>query len=494
MKSSLYFLCLLLLSSILMHGQEKQKVVFCADLSAGNYTWGNGESYSWRDVDDLWTLIWLLQQDNIEVVAILVSYGNTFCDGYVLGDPCPTECPIVEQNANVTREFVALANSDVPVYVGSICEFDETMETPAGTAAVIEMIRGLDSVDILAIGPATDPAYMVRDLNDSGEIDKIDRIIIEMGMFGVWAGEGAFDINDIEVGDANFLNDPDAVTWLVEDAPSRPPFRFVPFNTVRFGLVTPPMIDSLWQINGPVSSRVANLSQSWQAHWMSVLSEQGFHLWDLVCALCMPADGVSTDTITVYPEIESIDVNGVPTETIQLKEDGTTGSNVNGVDTCVTRINSIGSPQLFPEATFTSYPEDVGSPSSFATISQLGFNAILSLDKIAEDNNIGTGQFGILENLFALSDTIRLSSWFSQFSIEPAPWIYQFDLGFLFLSGEDETSVWMYDNTSQGYLWTANSLYPFLYRDSDQTWYYFLETVDGVRYFQDLSNDSTVTF
>ncbi|WOO42211.1 nucleoside hydrolase [Rubellicoccus peritrichatus] len=490
------FLCFLLffLLSLSLYAEEKRKVVLCADISAGDYAWGNNETYNWRDVDDLWAMIWLLNQEDIEVVAILISYGNAFCDGYVLGDPCPTECPIVEQNANRAREFVALANRDIPVYVGSICEFDESMETPVGTAAVIDMIRELDSVDVLAIGPATDPAYIVRDLNDSGEITKIDQITILMGFFGTWAGDGAFDINGTEVGDANFINDPSAMSWLVEDAPSRPPFRFVPFNTARFGLVTPAMIDSLWQINGPASSRVAFLSEHWQAQWMSVLEEQGFHLWDLVCALCMPGDGVSVETIDIYPEIESVDVEGTSTLTVQLNEEGSTSSNVNGVDVCVTRINSIGSPQLFPEATFTSYPDDVGSPSSFAAISQISFNEILKLDKIATDNRIGTGQFGILENLFALSETIRLSPWFSQFSIQPAPWIYQFDLGFLFLSGEDETNIWMYDDTSQGYFWTANSLYPFLYRDSNQTWYYFIETIDGIRYFQNLSTDQTQTF
>ena len=77
------------------------------------------------------------------------------------------------------------------------------------------------------------------------------------------------------------------------------------------------------------------------------------------------------------------------------------------------------------------------------------------------------------------SDTKSLNSgwkksvWFGTFYEQVSGWIYHMEMGWTYLKGEKEESLWLFQN-KQGWLWTNKDIFPFLYQNKTKSWTYFI--------------------
>jgi hypothetical protein len=78
----------------------------------------------------------------------------------------------------------------------------------------------------------------------------------------------------------------------------------------------------------------------------------------------------------------------------------------------------------------------------------------------------------------------RQSSWFGVYYETLTSWIYHQDHGWLYRHSENTASIWLYD-PMLGWLWTTNSIYPFLYQHSEQKWLYYIVGSSDPRTFYD---------
>ena len=75
----------------------------------------------------------------------------------------------------------------------------------------------------------------------------------------------------------------------------------------------------------------------------------------------------------------------------------------------------------------------------------------------------------------------RSFSWFGEFFEVDNGWLYHFDHGWLFRSG-NLTSTWLYD-LKLGWLWTNADIYPYLYGFQQNTWLYYEKGTKSPRFF-----------
>ncbi len=80
-----------------------------------------------------------------------------------------------------------------------------------------------------------------------------------------------------------------------------------------------------------------------------------------------------------------------------------------------------------------------------------------------------------------LDNDWRSFSWFGEFFEIGNGWLYHFDHGWLFRSG-NLTSTWLYD-VQLGWLWTNADIYPYLYGFQQNTWLYYEKGTKSPRFF-----------
>jgi subtilisin family serine protease len=78
----------------------------------------------------------------------------------------------------------------------------------------------------------------------------------------------------------------------------------------------------------------------------------------------------------------------------------------------------------------------------------------------------------------------KRSSWFGDFNDTYYPWIYHAQHGWMYVFGTNPSSIWLW-TTDMGFLWTGNTVYPWLWRDKDSTWVYYLMGSQSPRWFFD---------
>ena len=353
-------------------GDPPRRVLVCTDISMGlDCINVFGSPPSAADPDDAYALAWALNNPGWEVVGVVVSYGNCACETppTTCDPPAPEPgeipCEVLDQQIEIARWVIEACGRDTPVHRGASRRFAIDGPAPAGTVTALEAIlAGSEPVTIIGIGPATDPAYLLRDLAAMGRLDRIERLVLEMGQFGPWAGQAGFVINGTPVSDYNFRSDPGAVKWLFEQGDSLPLTTLVPFNAIRLGYITEPGLDLLAAVERATTDRVAADSRAWLEKWTGIFGEPGFHLWDLVCMLAV-ADGAVFDTVSVAASLECI--NDRPT--LQLTE-------IRGDSriTCAAHLASMGPPLVSLPVTFA--PADAtASISDQNMIAQLALRA-----------------------------------------------------------------------------------------------------------------------
>jgi hypothetical protein len=76
----------------------------------------------------------------------------------------------------------------------------------------------------------------------------------------------------------------------------------------------------------------------------------------------------------------------------------------------------------------------------------------------------------------------KQSSWFGIFNDTYYPWIYHQQHGWMYVFGTDPASIWLWA-PDMGFLWTGSGVYPWLWRDQDQTWLWYVKGSQSPRFF-----------
>ncbi len=76
----------------------------------------------------------------------------------------------------------------------------------------------------------------------------------------------------------------------------------------------------------------------------------------------------------------------------------------------------------------------------------------------------------------------RVSAWFGAFLPLQGGWIYHSDLGWVYTVDDGAGNLWLW-REGQGWLWTGQGIYRYLYRHQDQSWIYFLARKNGHPHF-----------
>ena len=250
-----------------------------------------------RDADDGWAIAHALQDPSIAVDSVLVSFGNAWSwldseDAPERLQPNPEQewrflDPQIEWVKEVAKH---LGQNNVKVKKGSILQYQFDAELSAGGQKIVDRIRrkynSTNPVTLVGIGPATDILKVVQSLAITGDLDCIASITLELGLYRRFMTDPEIvgPNGSEQIGDANMLNDIGAMSELLSISP-RPPIYFVPFNSVRLGLLDPGEIYSLPQAG--VNKLLAQGTNDWYFdQWSTTVVEEtgseGFHLWDLV--------------------------------------------------------------------------------------------------------------------------------------------------------------------------------------------------------------------
>ena len=76
----------------------------------------------------------------------------------------------------------------------------------------------------------------------------------------------------------------------------------------------------------------------------------------------------------------------------------------------------------------------------------------------------------------------RNSSWFGIFLPFDNGWLYHEEWGWIFAQDDNHGGLWLWSEPL-GWLWTGEDLFPYLYRNHDQAWIYFLKSKNGIPRF-----------
>ncbi len=79
--------------------------------------------------------------------------------------------------------------------------------------------------------------------------------------------------------------------------------------------------------------------------------------------------------------------------------------------------------------------------------------------------------------------------WFGLYRSAGNGWVYHSNLGWLYLSSDDYTGIWMWLQP-RGWLWTTKELYPFHYQSNLGDWIYFFKGRNNENYFFNYSTNS----
>ena len=91
------------------------------------------------------------------------------------------------------------------------------------------------------------------------------------------------------------------------------------------------------------------------------------------------------------------------------------------------------------------------------------------------------------------STSWRNLGWFGNFHSQSSSWIYHADQGWFYISDDaDLNSIWLWDASLQTWIWTNQTVFPYVYRYDSSSWIYFATTGDPKQYY-DYSTQSWKT-
>ena len=233
-----------------------------------------GLTGGWRsgvgDPDDGLAVAMALASPQLEVLGIVVTFGNT----------------LMEPEFSVATRVVEGMGAQVPVRRGAarpmpdapVRRYDGAAIDGAclndGVRFMADQLRGSAApVTILAMGPLTDVACLA--LNFPDLVSGIERIVL---IGGRDPGQ-AFKINGRHLADFNLALDFPAISYLLEE--TTVPLRFMPFGLTSSVLVPVGERETLCKSNLRLASDFFCPSiVPWIEFWTKTFAEAGFHPWD----------------------------------------------------------------------------------------------------------------------------------------------------------------------------------------------------------------------
>ena len=91
---------------------------------------------------------------------------------------------------------------------------------------------------------------------------------------------------------------------------------------------------------------------------------------------------------------------------------------------------------------------------------------------------------GLFATATDLGGSWKWLSWFGFFSDTGDGWIYHNEHHWMYCVGVDPSNIWFY-TLDMGWLWTSSATYPYLFRNNDGAWLYYLVGSSGPRWFYD---------
>ncbi len=145
---------------------------------------------------------------------------------------------------------------------------------------------------------------------------------------------------------------------------------------------------------------------------------------------------------------------------------------------------------LFLDAAGGNYHLQPTSPAVNAGINQAWMDAANDLhghDRI----RYGTADMGAYEHYLWYRSTNLGSDWnwlgwFGYFNEVHFPWIYHNQHGWWYSNADATDALWIY-TMDMGWVWTRDSLYPYIYRRSDTSWLWYQPGSSAPRWFYNLS-------
>jgi len=89
----------------------------------------------------------------------------------------------------------------------------------------------------------------------------------------------------------------------------------------------------------------------------------------------------------------------------------------------------------------------------------------------------------------ALPGGWRKSNWFGAFQPTEHQWLYHSEMGWLYPSPMEDSSLWLW-NQADGWRWTQEGVYPYLFRWRDSAWIYLQGRISGRLIYYNYSTQS----
>ncbi|MFC1452368.1 alpha/beta hydrolase-fold protein [Verrucomicrobiota bacterium] len=83
----------------------------------------------------------------------------------------------------------------------------------------------------------------------------------------------------------------------------------------------------------------------------------------------------------------------------------------------------------------------------------------------------------------------RWLAWFGTFNVDSDPWVFHNEHGWMYRAGESAANLWFW-TADMGWLWTSDTAYPFLYRNQDGAWLWYLRDTDDPRWFYNFATQA----
>jgi len=312
---------------------ETVDVIISADIAAGllhsrnpndppGKTYTEDEKYKLAaDADDGFGLLHALRDPYLCVRAVSVQFGNG--DG-ISKDPSIKN--MIPDMMKVAQDLLQLEGwlDTVPVYQGSQMKFQKE-GFPQEDVGLDQTIKELAQIvrnnsrpiTLISIAPATDLAYLTRELLQNGGVEKVEKIIMEFGQDDDAFG---FSICNKPVADLNAKMDRNAVEFFasrsgVGKADDMPPIVLVPFTTIIRATMNHYTLDVSRKFLGEAGNYMYKKTMAyWWRKWTNIFTcETDFHLWDTPPMLAAhPASVQQFDYEPKYMSIEDNPDCGAP--------------------------------------------------------------------------------------------------------------------------------------------------------------------------------------
>jgi hypothetical protein len=83
----------------------------------------------------------------------------------------------------------------------------------------------------------------------------------------------------------------------------------------------------------------------------------------------------------------------------------------------------------------------------------------------------------------------RWLAWLGYFNTAFHPWIYHLEHGWMYCSGTSSSSIWFW-TLDMSWVWSTDTVYPYLWRQQDASWLWYLKNSSAPRWFYNFSSST----